>query len=354
MLEKKTALTKGIDAVTIIRTQLLNAFKTFWSKDVEFPFHQAELDIRKLILITKFVGFPRSFYENLPINFESGNTEIDENFNKLEKLLHKYTKVSTVYDKLGLPGDEKIKNLILSKPYFLFFSNEIKRLYPLLGKENMAHFLVYSKSAVILEFLYNYDGVFEYIEDFFQTVGSDLLFLALTIDIDMHLSYMLSYPLLSNVCKMKQKKYWENKLDDWNADGFCSFNEERKSVGKLDNFPHPMVCEIEREYIRGFWFIPIENCNDLLRLRKETGKETKCRNPLVGIMFHGEYVGDLELNHSRKSAVIGIHLKFGFTDNKNLDSAIQAFCHKNNIEKTEEGNDDEFRKSNTICTRSFF
>ena len=92
--------------------------------DLNFP--DEDINAEKLILMTRFQGFPTSFYKAIPIDRRSRVLSIG--FSEIAEQLRSYNNVPIVFERYGLPNKKRLKNVIFTNPELLFFVNEIKKL----------------------------------------------------------------------------------------------------------------------------------------------------------------------------------------------------------------------------------
>ena len=91
-----------------------------------FPYLAEELDLVTLILLNRFCGFPRSFYNSIP--FEQQSPHIHNSFFSAAEKLRYYPAVKDLYAELNLPKGKALQKCIFENPALLFYKAEIERI----------------------------------------------------------------------------------------------------------------------------------------------------------------------------------------------------------------------------------
>ena len=130
-----------IDENAFLRCVLLSSFKSFWKRKgyEKFPFKENELDSAKFVLLTKFVGYDKIFYERVQMLMDDKRPP-ETTGNEVGLRLHYKVKNEKIYAGLGLPQEENIKNVVLKSPEYMFYYELIKGLYEYGGAEALFEF----------------------------------------------------------------------------------------------------------------------------------------------------------------------------------------------------------------------
>lgn len=135
-------LSQLIDGNAFLRCVLIAFFKDFWKKKgyENFPFKENELDSAKFVLLTKFVGYDKKFYERvqLLINDKHPPKTISD---EVGVRLHYKIKTEKLYNNLRLPQEDDVKNVVLKSPEYMFYPDLIKEFYDKAGAEFLLEFL---------------------------------------------------------------------------------------------------------------------------------------------------------------------------------------------------------------------
>jgi len=152
-----------------IKKVLLEAFSQFYKK-VTFPFLAEELDLDKMILLNKYRGYPRNFYDGIP--FSCNSRKIDESFGEISKELssRRYSEVDKLYLQLGLPDKKAIRRIIFDNPSLLFYGREIREL-PFDNADILQQLLTNDVVFRLLSKLHSFPGAMGFISDMIEEKG---------------------------------------------------------------------------------------------------------------------------------------------------------------------------------------
>lgn len=325
LVESSSHLTKYINEVAIVKIQLRNAFREFWNVE-EFPFLPEEISLERLILLTKFIGYKRCFYEN----YKFAKFSLDDAFSDIFKKLHKASNNKNLFAELNLP--QNTKEYILSNPQFFFFAKEINRLSQILTEKDILVFLKSRKALETLNVFYSNPGCFHFCKDFSETVGKDALLSELTCNFIENMDFILRYASKSKILKEKQKRIWlENKdaFDEETGNGIPVKESETDKC--LNYFSYTsQTINFTPTFVKGVVFKPVSNAFELIRLENEAYFNMKNykNHAIIGLEKYGRYIGFLKVKLGRTNIVKSIFLRSGLNNDSNISDAIEFFCRE--------------------------
>ena len=121
---KGYTLLSHINTDTPLKGALTEALGQFHLDGIPFAGEEAGLDI--FVLLNRFQGFPRKFYEAIP--FAKNSYRAEKSFAEPEHLLARYTDIPEVYKRFGLPNKKSIRRTVFENPVLLFYAETIATL----------------------------------------------------------------------------------------------------------------------------------------------------------------------------------------------------------------------------------
>ena len=149
-----TPLAEIIDKNSIVKSRLIFIFDEFWEKQcsARIPFSGKEINSTKFLLLTKYVGYKKRFYQRIFLIYHKPHLR-NNLVGDIEKRLHFQTDNVKLYSELDLPDDRKIREFILGAPEYFLFHDRIKKLHRGIGSKALYRFLTENKDS--FERLYN-------------------------------------------------------------------------------------------------------------------------------------------------------------------------------------------------------
>lgn len=186
--------------------ELKRFFRKFWNNTL--PFSPRELNLEKYILLTKFVGFNREFYNALPFS-NSGNC-IERSFAGIAKQLqHHANDVLALFEASQLPNIKTIRKIIFSNPAFLFYRKELEILWQILNNPNFFRTFLESKNIYReLSFLHKYPSIAVFYKELASAVGQRAFCNYLSKGNGFLHAYAREYILLNDHEKNYERKKW--------------------------------------------------------------------------------------------------------------------------------------------------
>lgn len=140
------------------------------------PYKGEELTPERLLLLTRFLRYPRSFYDAIP--FCEGSYRIEPHFRAIAKRLHDGKNFAAVVDTLQpICLFRSVRRLLGERPGLTFYHGEICALFDLLGSDPAAlcAFLRSSPCYYLLSQLAAYPRLTVFFRDYLRVKGASVL-----------------------------------------------------------------------------------------------------------------------------------------------------------------------------------
>lgn len=142
--------------------------ESFISQGIKVPFSLLELDADQFITLNRFSNFPHSFYTAIP--YRSNSRVLDSSFSEIEKRLHRYDDIETLYSELALPNKKQYRKAIFSNPALLFYVRELQQL-PFKNYDIVITILNGQFVYELLALLHNLPKNYDYISAMISEIG---------------------------------------------------------------------------------------------------------------------------------------------------------------------------------------
>lgn len=281
-----------------------------------FPVEANELSLEAYVLMTRFIGYPRTFYDAIP--FVTGSWIIDRSFKHAAKALHHAALVPAVYEKTGLPKAKSIRRIFYENPGLLFYAEECVRLWELIADVNLFR-RVLSKYSIfpLLSHIHLYPGVWKYYQDYSVIKGTKSLIDRLEKNWSQTNFDAVAYAAMNNQCRKVEQMKWKNTRTRMPAPrDDDEEEEERPTVGLLPqpitySIPMHCVCKsITPCTIDGFSFTWLHNLNEYtnagVKLKNCLKHWKHWQHPVVVVRQKNEIVAAIEV-HAEKLQIIQAH-----------------------------------------------
>lgn len=193
---------------TCLRRRVKKAFELEWRS--KLPFSEQELDLPHLMLLTEFIGYPKTFYHAIP--YAEGTYGVDPLFRKERARLHRAVDIPQLYSRSTLPQAKSVRKLVFQNPVILFYQEECQRLWKLIEDLNLFCRLLASPSLyLLLAALKAYPGIFPFFEDYVQVKGGKGLLDKVLPYWGGAFYYALHYCTLSKGTKNQEQIRWRKK-----------------------------------------------------------------------------------------------------------------------------------------------
>lgn len=192
------------------------------------PFEKNELVPNKYILMTRFVGFPRRFYDAIP--YARGTYQIEQTFCKVADKLHKTEDALLLFQKSGIPKCKSIKKLFFTNLGLLFYVDECEKLWKVINDINHFRYLMKCENIFdVLALLHQRPLLFGLILDYANIKGVRSMIGMLVNNWVMSIDYAIDYCTMNDAMKEAEHKKWKdydvkcyryNENDDYDDDEY--------------------------------------------------------------------------------------------------------------------------------------
>lgn len=287
---------------TRLRRRVKKAFELEWRS--KLPFSEQELDLPHLMLLTEFIGYPKTFYYAIP--YARGTYGVDPLFRKERARLHRAVDIPQLYRCSALPQAKSVRRFIFQNPAVLFYQEECQRLCKLVDDLNLFCRLLASPSLyLLLAALKVHPGIFPFFEDYVQVKGGKGLLDKVLPRCYGAFYYALHYGTLSKRAKNQEQARWRKK----------NFNFTSRIEISPFSLPMPPIhTKIHDCTINGYRFFWLKSSRDYYNTSQELHNclDTwgPCRNPVICIAKNqralaaievkdGSYIVQAQLPHNR-------------------------------------------------------
>lgn len=310
------------------------------------PFSAQELTPNKYVLLTRFIGYSRSFYNAIPFTENTGR--IDGAFKRVAKKLHCAEDLPALYEEYMLPKAKSIRKIFFENPGLFFYISECQELWILIQDINLYRRLLQSESNYdILLQLHLYPGVLDYYRDYIKVKGVKL-FIA---NLEKRLTSMnveaVTYSSMNKHSKRMEQKRWKNGKLKNRCVELDEYGEEEDYITTGLPQPvrysipmHPVGENITPCVIDGFYFSWLYSMNDYIsaghKLKNCLKRWERWQQPVVAIYKDNEIVGAIEVNVERLR-VVQVHTKRNgdIKSDELLNHAFEKWKRQYNLEHFE-------------------
>lgn len=312
-----------------VRRQVRKAFERKWNN--KLPFAEFELTADKYIALTKFIGLPRTFYENLP--YEYGSYIYDETFKGIMPKLHTGKRAIKTLNESQIPLQKSIRRAICrTRPWLLFFLPELKELWNIV--ENIDIFC----SMLLLEgifeklmFIREYPCIIEFYSKYAKHFSVQKFVREFTVCFSDFSSGGQAFCCMSEKRKEQRMKLWKNR-------GYIN-----DGLHKNDNYCYTSFnssdSKIQPQEINGYVFSRLQNHNDYIIAGEQLNNclgEVIQEFPVYIMKKGKETVAAIEVGQNRIFQA-GL-IDNGYIEpktNKSVYYAIKTWCRKNHLDFNE-------------------
>lgn len=263
--------------------------RIFKSINNELPFQKDELTPERYILMTRFIGFDRSFFDAMPYELDSGRVE--GSFRSVAKKLHSSERAKKYLRDSALPNIKSIHRIYYSKTGLLFYLPEGEILWDIFKDPNLFCRLMKCDNIFeILPVLHQRPAIACFLYDYCRIKGGTNLIARLTKDWQSIRRYAINYCSMSDRMRMQEQNRWKNK-------GRNSCQDEIEPC-----FSHPLCTpnyRIADCVIDGFQFCWLRTNKDYMKagldLDNCLSEWSPCDNPVVCVKKNNEAVAAIEV-----------------------------------------------------------
>lgn len=307
------------------------------------PFSVQELTPNKYVVLTRFIGYSRSFYNAIPFTENTGR--IDGSFKSVTKKLHRAENLLKVYEECMLPKGKSVRKMFFENPGLLFYKTECQELWILIHDINHYRRLLQSNANYeILSQLHLYPGVLDYYRDYIAVKGVK----ALVNNLEKRLAdtnfEAVTYSAMNKQSRQKERERWKNGkvrkrvIDpDEYDEGEDYLATELPQPVRYSIPMHAVGKNITPCVIDGYYFNWLYSMNDYVLaghdLKNCLKRWERWQHPVVAIFKDNEIVGAIEVNVERQ-CIVQAHTKRNgdIKSDELLNHAFEKWIRRYNLE----------------------
>jgi hypothetical protein len=303
-----------------LRNTLMDSFTHYYAG--KFPFKDDEVTLDLLVLLNRFQGYPRVFYDAIP--FDNTGGKIHKGFAGISAELEKCGTVPTLYENLGLPGTKAIRRAIFENPGLLFYADQLNAL-PVQNRDMLLRILKSEKSYHLLSLMQELPGVLDFLNCLVAAKGESGAWRIIQNNF-VGLRYMAGMFFL--LPPQKQAEYLKG---GFNAHPLAPFYEA---------FTPPYNLPVNRSYkirippctINGYIFDSLKSSIEYNKAAKELRNcLAYCMDRwIIGVKRDGKYVAaiEIECDYIVQVELVG---NISICRNKRIFEAYLEFVRQNNL-----------------------
>ncbi len=318
-------------------TRLCRTMKKCFAEKIgrAIPFFDNELTPEKYVLMTRFVGFDRTFFDAVP--FVEDTYKIEKSFSDVAKHLSTVSGALRLFKSADLPQTKSVKRILFQTPGLLFYVRECEVLWDIIGDVNLfCRLLRHSDVFDILSQLHLYAGVTKYYRDYIA-VKSKKAFVKRLTDYPFQTNYEAAvYAVLDPFRQREEQQKWKaeksgcthsffgnGELNMW---GWGTLPMRyRYSVPGIAIDPAVTPCKIG-EYL----FLWLRTTNEYRLAGRQLNnclKSPKWRGSVVAVYHRGKILAAIEV---RKGQVIQAYRRnnVAIGEGSTLGNAIEKWQMK--------------------------
>lgn len=298
------------------------------------PYGKREMDPDKYILLTRFIGFDRSFYDSIP--YESDGIKIAGNFKSVAKSLHSIEMAEQRLINSGIPKAKSVRRIVCKNCGMLFYLRELELLYGAVKDVNIYCKVLLSKYIYdILATLKQRPAVIDFFADYRRIKGSVNLYYKCVEKWYKYRRYAVNYSSMGTYLRAIEQATWTKNGPDLSVHTACPVFSLPMHIGNGIN-----DCVID-----GFSFIWLRNGKDCLAASKALhnclSHWSVFDNPVVCIKQGGKVVGAIEVSENVVIQARGEE-NSDISENTKMYSAYQKWKKRFGLKNC--GEDDEMNE----------
>jgi DNA-directed RNA polymerase subunit M/transcription elongation factor TFIIS len=307
-MELRTNSYYAIDSIPVTAFDLINKdiiikriirkkFTKYW--ELTLPYSDVELNLEKFVLMTRYINYPRNFYDAIPFCYDS--KQLDASFYKIAIQLHNGNDVPMLYTRLYLPDKKSVKKIVYENPGLMFYSTEINFLWKVVQNTDAFCKLLLSEPIYsLLSVLHIYPGIGQYYSECCIRKGSTN-FVEMLINHSDILNYSaINYFAMSDFPKkLEQEKWGSMKTSEIIAEIGNYFSCAIKNIYSLPL--HNIDESIRPCCIDGYIFKWLRNKNEYNAAAEELNNCLHMwdyqMNPVIVASKNGKVVASFEIKN---------------------------------------------------------
>lgn len=305
----------------LVKRRLRKAF--YEVSGYEINFTMAELSLRHFVMMTKFTGLKKSFYDAIPLL--KNKTRIDESFSYITDRIRNQVSIMKLLNTSSLPDTKSVRKTFYETPGLIFYIKECEKLFDITKNIDCLKILLcIPETYNILSHLHSYPGLAIFYYDYCKEKGSVLFTKHLIKSVQALNIKAAQYTLLSADMQKKESALWKGKkyflLENFHSDFFCiSFS-----------LPLATLNESIKDYRIGkFQFKKLRTTAD--RFCENIAYED------IQILLNSRSIGAIGISESKAYLYLN---SGGVQKNSSLHRAAQKWCSKNSLKLIADFDDD--------------
>lgn len=255
-----------LNRYTVVRRALAKRFSERVGHPLPFP--GKELTPERFVLMTRFRGFCRGFYDAIP--FSEGMLTVEKSFSDRMRRLHTAREAVEYADSCALPKAKSVRRHLFTRQGLLWYLPECETLWKAVGNVDLFRRLMTDRRFFdILISLHSYPGTGEYYSDFARTRSGKALVGRLTADPGRTGFDAAAYCAMAPLQKEMEREKWKKRGFRAPAYGRGELSEIRTfSVPTDDGEPGFAACMID-----GFRFRMVRSLGECREIGRDIGQK---------------------------------------------------------------------------------
>ena len=301
-LLREDPILQAVEGEKSLYRELQRLLQPFWGG--KLPFSRKELDLNGYRLLTRFVGYDRDFYAELPLTL--GRDRVEGTFASLARQLHRADRIPRLLEKSSLPRAKSLRRLLFTRPSLMFYLPELEALWPLLKDLNyLTRFLSEDpcRAFSLLAYLHRFPAVVGFLREYGEVMGNAGLFRLISCPGEMWMDSALSFLAMNDREKRRERERWLRDGDLYSA------------PLRIWNFLFslPVPCKAAKALpdrdLTGFSFRRLRNTGEYRRAGRELKNclvQGDFYGDVYGVLRDGRYVAAVEVIGSRVEQAAGV------------------------------------------------
>lgn len=250
------------------------------------PYSTALTDEFTLTQMTRFIGYPRSFYAGIP--YESGTYRVAADFRSAARALHRVDTLPQLYAASGLPQVKSLRRILFGRPDLFFYLPEIGVMWAVLQDVNLlCRFLSGTRTYQVLSALNVRPGMQRYLQDYAAVKSPRNLLSSMEEMWEIVSSRAVDYACMSDSARRVAQAAWSGRA------------ASDRRAGTYSVPMRPPVEQIPDSKVCGYDFVWLRSRNDYdlaACLLKNCLSEWQMQQPpVVSVRKNGRYVAAIEV-----------------------------------------------------------
>lgn len=305
----------------LVMRRILSLFRQVWGGSL--PFTEKMPPVSALVQMTRFVGYPRSFYTAIP--YEMGTYRIQSGFRHSAQALHHISALPRLYDIGGLPQAKSLRRLMFATPGFFFYLREVATLNAIFGDVNLiCRFLAGHRAFQVLSSLHVCPKIEDYLSAYAHVKSPHRLLTRMEETWTSVYNEAVEYACMSPEMQRLSRYAWRHK------DAVSPWKKLPYSIPM-----HPPAAEIPDCVVDGYTFFWLRSSNDYAHAARMLGnclsEWTPYSSPVVCVSKGGRYVAAIEVRYPFVAQALGRNNVF-LSHDPPLRQAVLAWMERHHLQ----------------------